>query len=206
MIAHDARLYLVSGARLAAGPLARLVPELARAGVDLIQLREKDMDTPDLLKVAAPIALACREAGVPFIVNDRPDLAVTLDADGVHVGQEDLPVDAARSIVGDRIVGLSTHAPGQIELAESSSADYIAVGPVYETPTKPGRKSVGLELLRFAASTSSKPWFAIGGIAPSNLDDILAAGASRIVVVRAITQARDPGAAAAALKARLTDR
>ena len=206
MIAHDARLYLVSGARLAAGPLARLVPELARAGVDLIQLREKDMDTPDLLKVAAPIALACREAGVPFIVNDRPDLAVTLDADGVHVGQEDLPVDAARSIVGDRIVGLSTHAPGQIELAESSSADYIAVGPVYETPTKPGRKSVGLELLRFAANTSSKPWFAIGGIAPSNLDDILAAGASRIVVVRAITQARDPGAAAAALKARLTDR
>lgn len=206
MIAESALLYLVSGAHIAAGPLARLVPELAHAGVDLIQLREKKIETGELLRAAAPIALACREAGVPFIVNDRPDLAVTLGADGVHVGQEDMQVEAARAIVGERIVGLSTHARDQIERAESSSADYIAVGPVYETPTKPGRKSVGLEALRFAATTSSKPWFAIGGIDRSNLEDVIAAGATRIVVVRAITEAKDPVAAAAELKARLTDR
>ena len=206
MIDPSARLYLVSGARMAAGRLDRLVPELARAGVDLIQLREKEMDAGELLRVAAPIGIACREAGVPFIVNDRPDLAVTLAADGVHVGQDDVPVEAARAIVGERIVGLSTHHREEIERAERSSTDYIAVGPVYETPTKPGRASVGLELLRFAAGVSSKPWFAIGGIDASNLDDILAAGATRIVVVRAITEAKDPVAAAAALKARLTDR
>ena len=206
MIDPSALLYLVSGARIAAGRLHHLVPELVRAGVDLIQLREKEMEAGELLRVAAPIAIACREAGVPFIVNDRPDLTVALAADGVHVGQEDVPVEAARAIVGERIVGLSTHAREEILRAERSSADYIAVGPVYETPTKPGRASVGLELLRCAADTTSKPWFAIGGIDVSNLDDILATGATRIVVVRAITEAKDPVAAAAALKARLTDR
>ena len=199
----SARLYLVATHTLSAGPLHELVPELAAAGVDLIQLREKEMEAGEILRVGEPIAAACRDAGIPFIVNDRADLAVTLRADGVHVGQDDLPVLATRVIVGRRIVGWSTHTRGQVDAAADQDIDYFAVGPVAETPTKPGRPAAGIELIRHAAKVATKPWFAIGGIDEHLLPSVLEAGATRIVVVRAITEAADPPAAAARLASRL---
>jgi thiamine-phosphate pyrophosphorylase len=194
-----ARLYLVSGAELSAGSLAELTPELVRAGVDAIQLREKEMEAGDVLRLAEPIAHACAQAAVPFIVNDRPDIALALGASGVHLGQNDLPVSAARRILGaSAIVGLSTHSSDDIA-AVPSEADYVAVGPLFETPTKPGRPAVGLDLVRHAASHVSLPWFAIGGINLSNIESVLDAGARRVVVVRALTEANDPVAEAARL-------
>lgn len=202
-VSFDARLYLVARHQLAAGALADLVSELAAAGVDAVQLREKDMEAGDLLRLGAPILDACRAAGVPFIMNDRPDVALALGADGVHVGQNDLPARHARAILPDTIVGWSTHARSEIDAAAGEPIDYFAVGPVHETPTKAGRPSVGLELVRYAADRARHPWFAIGGINVSNLDEVLVAGATRIVVVRAITEASDPPAAAAELRALL---
>ena len=200
-----ALLYLVAPARLPAGDLAALIPDLAAAGVDLVQLREKQMEGGDLLRVGAPVAEACRAAGLPFIVNDRPDVAVLLDADGVHVGQNDLPPDAARRFVGDRIVGLSTHAEAEIDAALNLGdlLDYIAVGPVNETPTKPGRSGTGLSLVAYAAERICLPWFVTGGMNEQTVGPVLEAGARRIVVVRAITEAADPPAAAARLKEKL---
>ena len=195
-----AKLYLVSTHRMNAGLLHDLVPDLVAAGVDLIQLREKEMEAGDVIRVGKPIAAACRAAGVPFIVNDRADVAVALGADGVHVGQNDLPVDEARAIVGGRIVGWSTHAPEEVDAAAGEDVDYFAVGPVAETPTKPGRPAAGLELIEYAAKVATKPWFAIGGIDRELLPDVLDAGATRIVVVRAITEASDPPAAARELR------
>lgn len=202
MSLHRPSLYLVSTAGVGQVSLAELIPDLVAAGVDVVQLREKDMSKDDLRRVGAPILDACRSAGVPFIVNDHPDVAAELGADGVHVGQDDVPVPAARRIAGG-IVGLSTHSRQQIVAAEPLGPDYIAVGPVYETPTKPGRPSVGVELLSFAAQHAAMPWFAIGGIDLDNIDEVIATGATRVVVVRAIAEAADPVAAAAALKARL---
>jgi thiamine-phosphate pyrophosphorylase len=199
-VIEQRRLYLVAPARLPAGRLADLVGELASAGVDLVQLREKELEAGDLLRAGEPVRSACAQAGVPFIVNDRPDVALALGADGVHLGQKDLPVAVARRILGGAIVGRSTHAPAEIDGASQDAPDYIAVGPVYETPTKPGRPAVGLGLLRYAAAHAGRPWFAIGGIDRANLADVLAAGARRIVVVRAVTQAPSPPEAAAALR------
>lgn len=202
----DAQLYLVAPARLAAGELADLVPELADAGVDLIQLREKGMEAGDVLRLGGPVLEACKEAGVPLVVNDRPDVALALQADGVHVGQNDLPIEFARRFFGDGIVGLSTHAAGEVDraLARSDLIDYFVVGPCFETPTKPGRPAAGLDLVRYVAEQhTTLPWFAIGGINESNLDEVTGAGATRIVVVRAITEAADPAGAAAGLKQRL---
>jgi thiamine-phosphate pyrophosphorylase len=203
----DASLYLVAPARLEAGALADLIPELVAAGVDIVQLREKELEAKDILRLAAPVLEACRAAGIPFLLNDRPDLAATLGADGVHVGQDDLPVEATRAVVGAALVGLSTHARAQIDAAIAAAPavapDYLAVGPVFDTPTKPGRPGVGFDLLRYASETVTIPWFAIGGIDRATLDDVMDAGATRVVVVRAITEAADPVAAAAALKEQL---
>jgi thiamine-phosphate diphosphorylase len=199
---RDSSLYLVARAELAAGKLSDLVPELAAAGVDVIQLREKDLPGDQVAQVAAPVLAACRAAGVPFILNDLPAVAGEIGADGVHVGQDDTPVPAARRRAGG-LVGLSTHSRQQIVAAEPVHPDYIAVGPVYATPTKPGRPAVGTELLRFAAEHVTIPWFAIGGIDNSNIEEVVSAGATRVVVVRAITEAADPVSAAAALKAEL---
>ena len=169
----------------------------------MIQLREKEMDAGEVLRLAEPVAEACAGAEIPFIVNDRPDIAVTLGRAGVHVGQDDLPPEVARRIVGsDAIVGLSTHSVADID-AVPAEVDYIAVGPVFETPTKPGRPAVGVELLRYAAENVSVPWFAIGGIDVSNITGVLDAGARRVVVVRALTQAKDPLPAARELTERL---
>jgi thiamine-phosphate pyrophosphorylase len=205
---NDARLYLVAPARLAAGRLSDLVPELVAAGVDVIQLREKEAEAGDVLRLAGPVLEACREAGVPLIINDRPDIAIALRADGVHVGQGDLPIEFTRRLIEDGIVGLSTHAPGEIDraLSRSDLIDYFAVGPCFTTPTKPGRPAAGLELVRYAAEQhTTLPWFAIGGINEANLDEVVGAGATRVVVVRAITEATDPISAAEILKKRLLD-
>jgi thiamine-phosphate pyrophosphorylase len=199
----DARLYLVSPAHLRAGSLAEVTPDLVAAGVDMIQLREKELEAGEVLRRAEPIAEACAGAGIPFIVNDRPDVALVLGATGVHVGQEDLPPAAARRTLGpEAIIGLSTHSSADLE-SIPPEVDYVAVGPVFETPTKLGRPAVGVELLRHAADVTSLPWFAIGGIDASNINEVLAAGARRVVVVRAITQAADPVAAAEQLSERL---
>jgi thiamine-phosphate pyrophosphorylase len=201
----QARLYLVAPARVAAGALADMVPELAGAGVDVIQLREKEMEVSDILRVGRPLAAACRAAGIPFILNDRADVALALRADGCHVGQNDLPVEVVRAIMPSAIVGTSTHAVDEVDAAAAARGlDYFAVGPVFETPTKKGRPAAGLELVRHAAGRKPpQPWFAIGGINESTVDAVIEAGARRIVVVRAITESASPPEAAACLRARL---
>lgn len=190
-----ARLYLVCPAI----DVARLRAAL-RGGVDLVQLRMKDARDADVLAAAAPMREACAEAGALFLLNDRPNLVAAADADGVHVGQDDLPIAEARALVGDdRLVGISTHAPADLEAA--AGADYAGVGPVHATPTKPGRPAATLDYVRHAAAHATLPWFAIGGIDAQNVGAVLAAGATRIAVVRAITEAADPEGAARALRA-----
>jgi thiamine-phosphate pyrophosphorylase len=198
-----ARLYLVTGARPGGRPLADVLAAALRGGVDLVQLREKDASDEEILAVAAEARELCDAAGALLLVNDRPDLAVRAGADGVHVGQDDMPVAAARAIAGSElIVGLSTHAPEEIDAAD---ADYIGVGPVHATPTKPGRPAVGLQLVRHAAAHADMPWFAIGGIDGTSVHAVVEAGATRIAVVRAITEASDPEAAARMLRAALPE-
>lgn len=195
-----ARLYLVCPA--AFGP--RLEGAL-RGGVDVMQLRDKDLADDELLAVAASFGAACRAHGALFIVNDRPDLARAAGADGVHVGQEDVPVAQAREVAGEEsLVGLSTHTPDQVDAA--GGADYIGVGPVHATPTKPGRPAVGLELVAHATAHAPVPYFAIGGITRANLAAVTGAGATRVAVVRAITEAEDPEIAAHDLRARVEQR
>ncbi len=210
-------------ARLRAGSLADLLPDLAAAGVDIVQLREKEMEAGDVLRLGEPVRDACRSSGVPFIVNDRPDIALALDADGVHLGQNDLPVGVARRILGERvIVGRSTHAHAEIDRElkshregeteqrssrrsrEQARLDYIAVGPVAETPTKPGRPGTGLDLVAYARERVELPWFVTGGMNPRTLPAAMEAGARRIVVVRALVEAPDPASVAAELR-RLLD-
>jgi thiamine-phosphate pyrophosphorylase len=170
------------------------------AGVDVVQLRAKEAAEDEVLAAADVFRRCCHEAGALFMVNDRPDLAMAAGADGVHLGQDDMPVARARAMLGDeRIVGLSTHSSQQ--LAAARGVDYVAVGPVYETPTKPGRPAVGLELVRHASAHAEVPFFAIGGIDAANVDDVVAAGAARIAVVRAVVEAADPAAAARRLRA-----
>jgi thiamine-phosphate pyrophosphorylase len=194
-----ARLYLVLECRA-----AHVVEAALRGGVDLVQLRDKNASDAAVVDAGRKLAALCRENGALFVVNDRPDLALESGADGVHLGQDDAPVEEVRAEVGERLaIGVSTHSPDQIAAAEASSADYYAVGPVHATPTKPGRPAVGLELVRDAAAVASKPWFAIGGIDPGNAHEVAAAGARRVVVVRAIRDADDPEAAARALVAAL---
>lgn len=208
MTLEGARLYLVAPLRIAAGTLAELVPELAAAGVDIVQVREKNMEAGELLRGAEPVADACGRAGIPFVVNDRPDIALALGA-GVHLGRGDLPVAVARRILGPgAVIGCSTHSEDDIAavLGGGEAVDYIAVGPVYSTPTKPGRPPTGVALIRHAAeSAGSIPWFAIGGIDEHRVSEVIDAGARRVVVVRAVTEARDPVAAAASLRRVLDD-
>jgi thiamine-phosphate pyrophosphorylase len=196
----SARLYLVCDAR----PRAFLDAAL-RGGVDLIQLRDKALDDDGIVAAAREFRAAADAAGALFILNDRPDLVDACAADGVHVGQDDASVADARAAVGpERIVGRSTHAPAQGAAADADpDVDYLAAGPVHATPTKPGRAPAGLEYVRWAAGNVRTPWFAIGGIDAGSLGEVVAHGASRIVVVRAITDAGDPEAAARALRAGL---
>lgn len=178
-----------------------------RGGIDIVQLRVKDPESDDELLVAARrYAALCSAHGALFILNDRPDLVVAAGADGVHVGQDDTPIAEARRIVGeDRLIGVSTHSPAQIERAGATDVDYIGVGPVHATPTKPGRPAVGTALVRYAAAHAHTPFFAIGGIDATNVGAVRDAGAQRIAVVRALTGAEDPEIAARALDAALSE-
>lgn len=196
-----ARLYLICDARAGGRDAGQFLAAALRGGVDVVQLRDKHLDDDGLLAAAREFRAACTAASALFVLNDRPDLVIDADADGVHVGQDDMPVSEARSLVGDgRIVGLSTHTPGQID--RSAGADYIGVGPVYATPTKPGREPVGTTLVAHASRHATVPWFAIGGIARDTLAPVLAAGATRVAVVRALTEAADPEGEARALRPR----
>ena len=181
-----------------------MLPDALAGGVDVVQLRDKDASDDEIVAAGRALRALCDEHDALLLVNDRADLAVACAADGVHVGQDDEPLESVRAAVGpDMLVGLSTHSPEQVEAGEASSADYLGVGPVYETPTKEGRPAAGLEYVRYAAQHARRPWFAIGGIGETNAPDVVAAGAERIAVVRAITEAADPERAAASLRAAL---
>lgn len=195
----DARLYLVCDAIAPARLEAALL-----GGVQVVQLRMKAAPDAAILLAAERFAAICAAHEVPLILDDRPDLVRAAGADGVHLGQDDTSVRRARELLGaEAIVGLSTHSPAQIEAAAGQEVDYIGVGPVHATPTKPGRPAVGTELVAFAAQRATVAFFAIGGIDAGNLGAVLAAGARRVAVVRAITEAGDPRRAAAKLRAAL---
>jgi thiamine-phosphate pyrophosphorylase len=195
-----ARLYLVCDAR----PREFLAAAI-RGGVDIVQLRDKTLDDEGLIRAAREFRAAADAGGALFILNDRPDLVAACGADGVHVGQEDASPSAARAAVGpDAIVGRSTHEPAQADAADAHpDVDYLAVGPVHLTPTKPGRPAAGLGYVAYAAGHVRRPWFAIGGLDGENVAEVVERGATRIVVVRAIADAPDPEAAARELRAAL---
>ncbi len=187
-----ARLYLVCDV-IAGDFVARALS----GGVDIVQLRAKHRPDQEIITAGRHYARLCHEHQALLIVNDRPDLVDAIEADGVHIGQDDAPVDAARALVGrDRLIGLSTHTPEQIDRANRADVDYIGVGPVHATPTKPGRPAVGLTLVRYAARQAQHPFFAIGGIQLANAHDVARAGATRIAVVRALTEVQEPEAMA----------
>ncbi|MFF4405559.1 thiamine phosphate synthase [Streptomyces sp. NPDC001404] len=205
----DARLYLCTDARRRQGDLPEFLDAVLAAGVDVVQLRDKGMEAGEELEHLAVFADATRRHGRLLAVNDRADVAHASRSDVLHLGQGDLPVPAARAILGaDVLVGRSTHAEAEVDAAVAEpGVDYFCTGPCWPTPTKPGRYAPGLSLVRYAASLApARPWFAIGGIDAGNLDEVLDAGARRVVVVRAITEADDPGAATAELARRIRDR
>ncbi len=202
----SARLYLCTGAREPQGDLPRFLDAVLGAGVDIVQLRQKGLEARQELAFLDVFRAACDKHGALLAVNDRADVAYAAGADVLHLGQGDLPVPVARHIIGrGPLVGLSSHAEAETSAAATAEGvDYFCAGPVWPTPTKPGRPAPGLPLLRYAAGLGmARPWFAIGGIDAGTLDEVLAAGARRVVVVRALTEAPDPAAAAAALAARL---
>lgn len=167
-----------------------------------MQLREKSLDDRTLLRRAEVLLAICRDRGAPFILNDRPDLALALGADGVHVGQDDCPPAVARRILGpDAVVGLSTHAPAELDGSRDEPVDYVSAGPVTPTPTKPGRSGTGLDYLGYAATRAARPFFVTGGVSPTTVPAMVAAGARRFVVVRWLTEAADPESAARELAA-----
>ena len=193
------RLYVVTDAREERGDLPRFLETVLSAGADMVQLRQKDAEAGDLLRWGEVFRGAADRHGALFTVNDRPDVALAAGADGVHLGQNDLPPAVARRVLGpDGIVGLSCHTTQQ-HAAAPPEADYLTAGPVHPTPTKPGRPGTGLGLVREAATVVERPWFAIGGIDRANVRAVVAAGARRIVVARAVTEAEDPGDAVRAL-------
>jgi thiamine-phosphate pyrophosphorylase len=195
-----ARLYLVCDSRPGGRELSGVLRAAIAGGVDIVQLRDKRLSDEELTMVARAAGALCGDLGALFIVNDRPHVAVDAGADGVHVGQEDMPVEQVRRVVGpDMVIGLSTHAPAELEAADPKLVEYIGVGPVRATPTKPGRPAVGLELVRHAAAHARLPFFAIGGIDEGNLPEAIEAGARRVAVVRAIADAADPELAASVL-------
>jgi thiamine-phosphate pyrophosphorylase len=204
----DARLYLCTDARQDTGDLEPFLHAALEGGVDIVQLRDKSLEAAREVELHALVARVAAEHGALWAVNDRADVARLAGAPVVHMGQGDLPSDAVRTLLGDGpVLGRSTHSLDQALAAEADPrVDYFCVGPVWATPTKPGRPAVGLDLVRdVAARAPGTPWFAIGGVDAARLDQVLDAGARRVVVVRAITQADDPRAAAAELRRRITD-
>jgi thiamine-phosphate pyrophosphorylase len=202
-----ARLYVVTGARHAQGDLAAFLAAVLEAGADIVQLREKEAEAGDLLRWSKEFRSAADRHGALFVMNDRPDVALAAGADGVHVGQNDLPPAWARKMTGpDMLIGLSTHSISEFDVG-APEADYLCVGPLVATPTKPGRPATGLEIVNHAAArvragSERRPWFAIGGIDAASLPRVVAAGATRVAVVRAAAGG-DPGASVRALVAGL---
>jgi thiamine-phosphate pyrophosphorylase len=194
----DRSLYLCTPDR---PDLERFVEACISGGVDVVQLRDKQLDARPLLARARLALRVCRGLGVPFVLNDRPDLALEVGADGVHVGQDDAPPSLCRRLLGpDAIVGFSTHAPAELDASSSEAVDYVSVGPVSATPTKLGRPGTGLEYVEYAARTATVPWFVTGGAAPDTVGAMAAAGARRFVVVRWLTESPDPEGAARSLR------
>jgi thiamine-phosphate pyrophosphorylase len=194
----DCRLYLCTPDR---PDLAQFVADCIAGGVDIVQLREKQLEARDLMDRARVVRDVCADAGVPFILNDRPDLALGVGADGVHVGQDDAPVVLARRILGpDRIIGLSTHGEDDLTGALDADVSYISAGPVEATPTKPGRPGTGLDYLRRATERSPVPVFVTGGVTPERVRALASAGARHFVVVRYLTEASEPRQAAQSLR------
>jgi thiamine-phosphate pyrophosphorylase len=203
-----ARLYLCTDARERQGDLPVFLDAALAGGVDIVQLRQKGLEARQELEYLRVFRAACERHGALLAVNDRADIAHAAHADVLHLGQDDLPVEAARAIVGeDILIGRSTHADEQAAAAAAEpGVDYFCTGPVWPTPTKPGREAPGVGLLRYvAARPEGRPWFAIGGIDAASLGEVLDAGARRAVVVRAITEAADPRAAAEELARRLRE-
>jgi thiamine-phosphate pyrophosphorylase len=201
---RTARLYFVCDAQPRGGDLEPLLRAALGGGVDIVQLREKQLPRREIELAALTFRRLCDTYSALFIVNDDPELAQACNADGVHVGQDDTPVAEARELLGpEAIVGLSTHSEEQLAASAEAPVDYTSVGPVWETPTKEGRPGVGLELVSHAAQSAPHPFFAIGGIDPSNAAQVVEAGARRLGVVRAIRDADAPAAAAEALRAAL---
>jgi len=205
----DARLYLCTDARGRQGDLAEFLDAVLAGGVDIVQLRDKGMEAAEELEHLQVLADACARHGKLLAVNDRADVAHAARADVLHLGQGDLPVPAARAVLGDGVlIGRSTHTGSEAAAAAvQQGVDYFCTGPCWPTPTKPGRPAPGLGLVRYTAGLGTeRPWFAIGGIDHGNLEQVLDAGARRVVVVRAITEADDPGDAAARFAKRLRQR
>jgi thiamine-phosphate pyrophosphorylase len=217
-----ARLYLVCDSRPGGRELLDVLRSAIAGGVDVVQLREKEATDDELIATARPAGALCSKLGALFLINDRPAVALAVGADGVHVGQEDMPAAQVRELLGpDMLIGLSTHAPAEIDAAAGvertidmsapltlaggsfARVDYIGVGPVYATPTKPGRPAVGLELVRYAAAHAQLPFFAIGGVDIGNAATVAKAGAQRIAVVRAIADAVEPERAARVIRGTL---
>jgi thiamine-phosphate pyrophosphorylase len=194
----DCRLYLCTPDR---PDLAQFVEDCIAGGVDIVQLREKQLEARALMDRARVVRDVCADAGVPFILNDRADLALGVGADGVHVGQDDAPVGLARRILGpDRIIGLSTHSDEDLTGALDADVSYISAGPVEATPTKPGRPGTGLDYLRRASERSPVPVFVTGGVTPERVRALASAGARHFVVVRYLTEASEPRQAAQRLR------
>jgi thiamine-phosphate pyrophosphorylase len=192
------RLYLCTPDR---PDLAEFLSACIAGGVDVVQLRDKDLEARPLLQRARLAAAVCRDHGVPFVLNDRPDLALEVGADGVHVGQDDVPVSLARRILGpDAIVGLSTHSETDLAVAVDEDVSYLSAGPVEATPTKPGREGTGVDYVTLASARSSVPVFVTGGVTPQRIPVLAAAGVRHFVVVRYLTRAPDARTAARALR------
>lgn len=197
------RLYLCTPDR---ADLAAFVDSCIRGGVDVVQLRDKDLDARSVLGRAKVLREVCSGHGVPFIVNDRPDLALESGADGVHLGQDDGPCALARRLLGpEAIIGHSTHSPEDLERALGEPVDYLSAGPVVATPTKPGRPGTGTEYLSFAVARSPWPVFVTGGVTPETVPGLVAAGARHFVVVRWLTEAPEPEAAARAVSSAINE-
>ena len=201
---RTARLYFVCEALPRGEDPEALLRAALAGGVDIVQLREKELGRDEVEHAAQTFRRLCDTYSALFIVNDDPDLARSCDADGVHVGQDDVAAAQAREILGpEAILGLSTHSEEQLAASAGQPVDYVSVGPIWETPTKAGRPGVGLGLVEHAAADAPHPFFAIGGIDPSNAAEVVAAGAGRLGVVRAIRDAADPAAVAGELRAAL---